>query len=121
MLFGTRYTDLCYGYNAFWTHCLPLLAVDCDGFEVETLINIRAAKAKLKIAEVPSFEHPRMLGTSNLNAFRDGLRVQRTIWRERFNRRGVPIVPAVDRRSHARGSRIENSFERRACFRYEDA
>src|SRR3954469_19352352 len=27
-LFGTRYTDLCYGYNAFWTHCLPSLDLD---------------------------------------------------------------------------------------------
>ena len=62
LLYGTRYTDLCYGYNAFWRHCLPYLEVDCDGFEVETLINIRIAKAGLRVAEVPSFEeraHPR--------------------------------------------------------------
>src|SRR5439155_1583291 len=26
-LYGTRYTDLCYGYNAFWNHCLPVRAV----------------------------------------------------------------------------------------------
>ena len=25
VLFGTRYTDLCYGYNAFWADLLPLL------------------------------------------------------------------------------------------------
>lgn len=121
VLFGTRYTDLCYGYCAFWTHCVPLLALDADGFEVETMINIRAAKAKLTVAEVPSFEYPRLHGASNLNAFRDGLRVQRTIWRERFNRRGSPIVPQVERRGHTRGERIEGSFERRACFRYEEA
>ena len=28
VLFGTRYTDLCYGYNAFWRHCLPHIDVD---------------------------------------------------------------------------------------------
>src|SRR5918997_913953 len=28
MLFGTRYTDLCYGYNAFWRHCLDALEID---------------------------------------------------------------------------------------------
>ena len=44
-LFNTEYTDLCYGFNAFWSRCLPTLDVDCDGFEVETLINIRAATA----------------------------------------------------------------------------
>ena len=53
LLYGTRYSDLCYGYNAFWVRCLSQLEVDCDGFEVETLINVRAAKAGLCIVEVP--------------------------------------------------------------------
>ena len=82
ILFGARYTDLCYGYNAFWTHCLPHMHVDCDGFEVETQINIRIAKAGLKVCEVPSFEGKRIHGESNLNAFRDGRRVLKTILRE---------------------------------------
>jgi glycosyltransferase involved in cell wall biosynthesis len=86
LLYGTRYTDLCYGYNAFWARCLPHMNVDCDGFEVETLINIRAAKASLRVAEVPSFEESRIHGESNLNTFRDGFRVLRTILRERFRR-----------------------------------
>jgi hypothetical protein len=89
-LFGTRYTDLCYGYNAFWRHCLPVMNVDCDGFEVETLINIRIARARLSIAEVPSFERDRIHGESNLNTFRDGWRVLRTIFRERFSRPAAP-------------------------------
>ncbi len=82
VLFGTRYSDLCYGYNAFWAHCLPHMSVDCDGFEVETLINIRVARAGLNIAEVPSFEEDRIHGESNLRTFRDGFRVLRTIFRE---------------------------------------
>ena len=84
VLYGTRYSDLCYGYNAFWAHCLPHMNVDCDGFEVETLINIRVAKAGLRIAEVPSFEEDRIHGESNLRTFRDGFRVLRTIFRELF-------------------------------------
>jgi glycosyltransferase involved in cell wall biosynthesis len=84
--FGTRYSDLCYGYNAFWRHCLDAMSVDCDGFEVETLINIRIARGGLRIAEVPSFERERIHGTSNLNTFRDGWRVLRTIVRERIRR-----------------------------------
>jgi hypothetical protein len=40
-LFGTGYTDLCYGYNAFRSRCLEALAVDCDGFEVEGLRGVR--------------------------------------------------------------------------------
>jgi glycosyltransferase involved in cell wall biosynthesis len=86
LLYGTCYTDLCYGYNAFWARCLPHMNVDCDGFEVETLINIRVAKAGLRVAEVPSFEESRIHGESNLNTFRDGFRVLRTILRERFRR-----------------------------------
>jgi glycosyltransferase involved in cell wall biosynthesis len=84
-LYGTRYTDLCYGYNAFWARCLPYMRVDCDGFEVETLINVRIAKAGLVIHEVPSYEHARMHGASNLRAVRDGCRVLRTIVLERMS------------------------------------
>jgi len=86
LLFGTSYSDLCYGYNAFWRHCLPAMHVDCTGFEVETLINIRIARAGLEVEEVPSFERDRIHGESNLNTFRDGGRVLRTIIRERIRR-----------------------------------
>jgi glycosyltransferase involved in cell wall biosynthesis len=86
LLFGTSYSDLCYGYNAFWRHCLPAMDIDCTGFEVETLINIRVARAGLKTSEVPSFERDRIHGQSNLNTFRDGWRVLKTIMRERFRR-----------------------------------
>ncbi|HEY4451296.1 MAG TPA: glycosyltransferase family 2 protein [Solirubrobacteraceae bacterium] len=95
LLFGTSYSDLCYGYNAFWRHCLPAISIDCDGFEVETLINIRIARSGLRVAEVPSFERPRIHGQSNLNTFRDGVRVLRTIVRERLRRGGMQTqVPA---------------------------
>lgn len=97
VLYGTRYTDLCYGYNAFRRDCLPIMGLISDdvkgadsstmlwgdGFEVETLINIRVAQAGLVVAEVPSFEHDRHFGASNLNAVTDGLRVLRTIYIER--------------------------------------
>ena len=78
-LFGGKYSDLCYGYNAFWRSALPSLDLDADGFEIETLMNIRALRVDLNIAEVPSFEANRIHGTSNLNTFRDGFRVLRTI------------------------------------------
>jgi glycosyltransferase involved in cell wall biosynthesis len=91
-LYGTRYTDLCYGYNAFWKHVLPVMNVDCDGFEVETLINVRVAKAGLEIAEVPSIEQERIHGVSKLHPMRDGLRVLRTIVTERF-RAGHTYTP----------------------------
>src|SRR5438270_799033 len=96
-LYGTHYTDLCYGYNAFWSRCLPYMRVDCDGFEVETLINVRIAKAGLVVHEVPSYERARIHGQSNLNAMRDGTRVLRTIAREHArvtsSRSVLPRIP----------------------------
>ncbi len=97
LLYGTRYTDLCYGYNAFRRECLPVMALDPgdpddpdggamqwgDGFEVETLITVRIAKAGLRVSEIPSFEAVRNFGTSNLNALSDGMRVLHTIRAER--------------------------------------
>jgi hypothetical protein len=94
--YGMLYTDLCYGYNAFWADCLPALrcawpgsplaagtaAPYGTGFEVETTLNVRAAKAGLVVWEMPSFERPRISGQSNLHAIRDGLRILRTIWQE---------------------------------------
>jgi glycosyltransferase involved in cell wall biosynthesis len=104
VLFGTRYTDLCYGYNAFWVHCLDVLdlepgsAADAmhwgDGFEIETVINTRIAKAGLDIREVKSFEFDRLHGVSNLNAISDGLRVLKAICIERVTRSAPrPEVP----------------------------
>jgi glycosyltransferase involved in cell wall biosynthesis len=97
LVYGTRYTDLCYGYNAFRRECLNVMELEAgnvegadegtmlwgDGFEVETLINVRIAKAGLRVAEVASFERTRHFGASNLNAFSDGFRVLRTIHDER--------------------------------------
>ena len=124
LLFGTRYTDLCYGYNAFWRHCLPHMHVTCDGFEVETLMTVRLARARLSVAEVPSVEECRMHGVSKLNAVRDGLRILRMILRERVRRspigggadgwrppfRELPLVargndvPDIRRRVHSNGA-----------------
>ena len=74
-MFGGRYTDLCYGYNAFWADVVPLLELDADGFEIETLMNIRALRADLKVAEVASFERERLHGEAKLRALPDGWRV----------------------------------------------
>ena len=114
LLHGSHYTDLCYGYNAFWRRLVPLLGLDADspappnggrlwgdGFEVETLIHLRVAAAGLAVTEVPSFEHSRIHGVSNLNAAQDGLRVLRTILaevrRSHWMRRGgrAVVAPAV--------------------------
>ena len=86
VLFGGRYTDLCYGYSAFWRDVVPQLELDGDGFEIETMMNVRALRAGLRVVEAPSFEHARIHGEGNLRAIPDGWRVLKTIARERFRR-----------------------------------
>jgi glycosyltransferase involved in cell wall biosynthesis len=81
-VYHTRYSDLCYGYNAGWIAPLRQLKLDCAGFEIETVLSIRSAKSRLRITEVPSFEAPRLFGESNLRTFRDGWRVLCAIARE---------------------------------------
>ncbi len=92
LAFGGRYSDLCYGYNAFWRHVLPVIDGDADGFEIETLMNVRVLAARLRVAEVASHEEARIHGESHLNTFRDGFRVLRMIVRER--RRAIGARPA---------------------------
>lgn len=100
-LFQTSFTDLCYGYNAFWRHHLSVLDLPPtdvqeaqwgDGFEIETVINVRVARNGLGIKEVSSFEGKRIYGRSNLNAVTDGMRVLRTIGRERRLHRASTAV-----------------------------
>ncbi len=101
-LFGTRWTDLCYGYLAFRRECLSQLALRSDGFEIESEILAHAALAKLRIAEIPSIEMPRLTGESHLNARRDGFRILRTMLAARMTphaRRSASAlrpVPAPD-------------------------
>ncbi|HEY1015388.1 MAG TPA: glycosyltransferase family 2 protein [Herpetosiphonaceae bacterium] len=84
LLFGARYSDLCYGYNAFYARVLSHLQLDGDGFEIETMMNVRALRAGFKVAEVPSFEALRIHGSSNLRALPDGWRVLKTLIKERL-------------------------------------
>ncbi|MEU8818319.1 glycosyltransferase family 2 protein [Actinoplanes sp. NPDC048796] len=111
VLFGTKFTDLCYGYNAFWRSVVPVLDLPDirlprptdgtklwgDGFEIETMINIRAAVDGMKVGEVGSIEHRRIHGETNLNTFRDGFRVLRTIFSE-YGRMRVSTGKGLRRR-----------------------
>jgi len=90
VLFGGNFSDLCYGYNAFWRKAISALDLDGDGFEIETMMNVRALRAKLKIAEVPSFEYRRRHGMSRLRAIPDGWRVLKTIFKERMTKSRLP-------------------------------
>ena len=82
-LYGTSFSELCYGYMAFRRQAILDLDLRSDGFEIETEIVVRAVRAGYVVREVPSYEAERRYGVSNLNTFRDGSRVLQTMLRER--------------------------------------
>jgi glycosyltransferase involved in cell wall biosynthesis len=82
-IFNVHFTDLCYGYHAFWRYCLDYINLeDVDGFEIDTAIYLRALQYHLRLTEVASFEGHRFRGIGKLRTFPDGLRVLKTIVRE---------------------------------------
>jgi glycosyltransferase involved in cell wall biosynthesis len=82
-LFGTHWTDLCYGYHAFWRHCLAEIDLEnANGFEIDTRLYLQAVEAKLRVTEVPSFEGYRFYGVGKLQTIPDGWRVLKTIMKE---------------------------------------
>ncbi len=81
VLYGSRYTDMCYGYRSFSKESLKKMRLTEKGFGIETEINIKAQKAGLKVLEVPSFEKKRALGQGKLRSFNDGFIILKTIAR----------------------------------------
>jgi glycosyltransferase involved in cell wall biosynthesis len=86
-LYRTNWSDLCYGYVAMRRSAIDRLDLKSTGFEIETEMCVNAVRAGLRMAEVASHESSRRHGESNLNTFRDGWRVLRTMVKLRFQGR----------------------------------
>jgi len=102
LAYRQSWSDLCYGYAAFWKDSLDQLGLVelCaprperkastlwrgpwygHGFEIEALLYCRAARAHLRIVEVFSHEYKRRSGESHLATWRDGGRVMFAILKE---------------------------------------
>jgi hypothetical protein len=81
-LFGATFTDLCYGYHAFWKYSLNSIELRyAKGFEIDTVLYLGALREKLRITEVPSFEGFRFYGNGKLRTIPDGFRVLVSILR----------------------------------------
>jgi glycosyltransferase involved in cell wall biosynthesis len=87
LLYGSSWSDLCYGYIAMRRSAVERLRLHSDGFEIETEICVHAVTAKLAVAEVPSYELNRRSGVSSLHPFRDGWRVLKVLLRNRLQQR----------------------------------
>jgi glycosyltransferase involved in cell wall biosynthesis len=82
VLFRATFTDLCYGYHAFWKYCLNWIHIpEAQGFEIDTALYIGALRQRLRITEVPSFEGYRFYGKGKLKTIPDGFRVLLSIAR----------------------------------------
>jgi hypothetical protein len=123
VLFGTRFTDLGYGYNAYWRTLLPVLdlpdtqipgqrrgaRVWGDGPEIEPLINIRMAAQGLRVVEVASVGYPRIHGDDDRHRVHECVRALRTTLTEYLRRwkigRQTDRDAQNERGDHTRGSR----------------
>jgi glycosyltransferase involved in cell wall biosynthesis len=85
VLFGSRFSDITYGYNAVWRHHHHLLAPEIDGWAHEIVANIRAYRRGLRVVEVASREAPRVAGEAKLRTFSAGWTILKAIVREFFN------------------------------------
>jgi len=81
-IWNMNYSDLCYGYRSFRKDCIHKLNLKSDGFGIETEIAIKAAKKKLRVLEIPSYEKNRASGEGKLRTFSDGWLILKTIFKE---------------------------------------
>ena len=85
LLYGTRFTDLCSGYNAFWRRITERVELwSPDGWNYEPSIIARVLKAKLKVIEVPQQGGGRLGGRSKLSSWGQALRAVWVLLRVRF-------------------------------------
>jgi Glycosyl transferase family 2 len=114
-LFGTRFTDLGYGYNAYWRNMLAgldLPPIDAprlrrgqplwgDGPEIEPLINIRTAAQGMRVVEVASVGYPPINGVRERQRPRRALRTALTEYLRRWRTDRRPSETDGDQRAHA--------------------
>lgn len=79
ILFGSNYTDLCYGLFGITRHALEKISLRADGFDFETELCILAQKHGLSVSEIASFELSRTNGRGKLRTFSDGMAILKTI------------------------------------------
>lgn len=97
LLFGSRFSDLCSGYNAFWRDVPERVNIWADdGWNYEPLIVARLLRAGLDVVEEPQSYVGRLGEESKLSSWGQGLIALKTLLRERL-RRGPAAAPAAAR------------------------
>jgi hypothetical protein len=73
LLFKLKVSDAHSGFRAFTRGALDTMALQCEGMEFASEIVVKAARADLRVAEVP-ITYSRRIGESKLNSLKDGWR-----------------------------------------------
>jgi len=108
VFFGTRFTDLSCGYNAYWRELVPALQLPeadlprlkrgrlawGDGPEIDTLTTIRMAAQGLRVVEVATVGYPRMDGDRPRRLLPAALRALRVAYSEYVRRWKIGRRPA---------------------------
>jgi O-antigen/teichoic acid export membrane protein len=92
LLYGTRFTDICSGYNAFWKARFLQLELTYDpnevGCSMEQQMIVRAKKACMRVQEVAHASEGRIAGASVIGGFKQatkqGFRDWFVVLRERI-------------------------------------
>jgi hypothetical protein len=120
LFFGTRFTDLSCGYNAYWRELLPALALPApdargpkrgrlawgEGPEIDTLTTLRMATQGLRVVEVATIGYPRIYGEERPRRLLPAaLRALRTAWSEYVRRWKIGRRPAPQRHEAPREQR----------------
>lgn len=86
VLYGSRYTDICSGYNAFWKHAFLKIPLSYDTFQMEQQLLARAYKLGFRIKEVAYDTEGRIGGASKTSGIKQGFIDWFVIIKERFSR-----------------------------------
>ena len=93
LLYGTRFTDLCSGYNAFWKSILDRAYLWAeDGWNYEPLMIARVLRAGLKVREVAQTYSGRSGEESKLGSWNQGLKAMKVLLSERFGSSAAPTL-----------------------------
>ncbi len=85
-LWGGSLTDSINGYRILRKDAFHQLRLDGEGYVIEYQMSIRALKKKLKIAEIPTYESPRLAGESGSWAIPTGLQFLFQLMKEVIHR-----------------------------------
>jgi hypothetical protein len=90
VLFGARFTDITYGYNAVRREHRDSMALEIDGWAQEIVTNVRMVRLGRQVAEIPAFEPRRIAGVAKLGTWSAGWDILRAMLLER--RRALPAL-----------------------------